>query len=128
MSTIRLARAAIHNAAIERGRDLTDVEIEDIIGREIKRRREAVEAYARGGRDDLARKESLELAILSEYLPPPLPEPELRALIAEAVSQTAAKGPPDIGRVMGILMPKVRSRADGALVSRLVREALGRDS
>jgi hypothetical protein len=128
VSTIRLARAAIHNAAIERGRDLTDVEIEDIIGREIKRRREAVEAYARGGRDDLARKESLELAILSEYLPPPLPEPELRALIAEAVSQTAAKGPPDIGRVMGILMPKVRSRADGALVSRLVREALGRDS
>jgi len=128
VSTIRLARAAIHNAVIERGRDLTDPEIEDIIGREIKRRREAIDAYAQGGRDDLARKESLELAILSEYLPPPLSEAEVRALVDEAVAYTGAKGPKDMGRVMGVLMPKVKSRADGALVSRLVREALGASS
>lgn len=128
MSTIRLARAAIHNASIERGRDLTDPEVEEIIGREMKRRREAIDAYAKGGRDALAQKESLELAILSEYLPPPLPEAEVRALVSEAVAQTGAKGPQDMGRVMGVLMPKVRSRADGALVSRLVREALAAGS
>jgi hypothetical protein len=125
VSTIRLARAAIHNASIERGRGLTDPEVEEIIGREIKRRREAIEAYAKGGREDLAQKESLELAILSEYLPPPLAEAEVRALVDEAVVQTAAKGPADVGRVMSVLMPKVRSRADGAMVQRLVRAALG---
>src|SRR5438034_4863642 len=69
VSTIRLARASIQNAAIERGRDLTDEEIIEILGREMKRRREAIEAFAKGGRDDLVRKETLELAILTEYVP-----------------------------------------------------------
>jgi uncharacterized protein len=123
-----MARAAIHNASIERGRDLTDPEVEEIIGREIKHRREAIEAYAKGGRDDLAQKESLELAILSEYLPPPLSEMEVRVLVDEAVAMTGAKGPKDMGRVMGVLMPRVRSRVDGALVQRLVRDALGTGS
>ncbi len=125
VSTIRLARAAIHNSSIERGRDLTDPEIEEILGREMKRRREAIDAYAQGGRDDLVQKESLELAILSEYLPPALSEAELRALVTEAVAQSGARGPQDIGRVMGILMPKIKGRADGALVNRFVRELLG---
>lgn len=125
VSTLRMARAAVQNAAIERGRDLTDPEVEEVIAREIKRRREAIDAYTRAGRDDLAQKESLELAILSEYLPPPLSEAELRALVREAVAQTNAAGPQDLGRVMGVVMPKVRARADGALVQRLVREALG---
>jgi uncharacterized protein YqeY len=68
------------------------------------------------------------LAILSEFLPPPLSEAEVRALIGEAIAHLGAKGPQDMGRVMGALMPKVRSRVDGALVSRLVREALGTGS
>jgi len=124
VSTIRLARAAIHNAAIERGRDLTDPEIQDVLAREMKRRREAIEAYTRAGRDDLVRKETLELAILTEYLPP-LEEAELRAMIRDTVAQVGATGPQDLGRVMGALMPRLRGRADGGLVSRLVREALG---
>lgn len=124
VSTLRLTRAAVHNAAIERGRDLTDPEIQEIIGREIKRRREAIEAYAKGGRDDLAQKESFELAILSEFLPPPLSEEEVRALVAETVANLGAKGPQDVRRIMGALMPKVRSRVDGARVAELVREAL----
>jgi uncharacterized protein YqeY len=99
VSTIRLARAAIHNASIE--------------------------AYAKGGRHDLAHNESLELAILSEYLPPPLSEAEIRALVHEAVVQTGATGPADLGRVMGVVMPKVKSRADGSTVQRLVRDVLG---
>jgi len=125
VSTIRLARAAIHNASIERGRALTDAEIEEIITREMKRRREAIEAFGKGGRDDLVQKETLELAILSEYLPPQLSEADLRAIVAEAVAQVSAAGPQDMGRVMGAVMPKVKGRADGGLVSRLVREALG---
>lgn len=125
VSTIRLARAAIHNASIERGRALTDTEIEEIITREMKRRREAIEAFGKGGRDDLVRKETLELAILSEYLPPQLSEADLRAIVAEAVRQVQAAGPQDMGRVMAAVMPKVRGRADGGLVNRLVREALG---
>src|SRR5207249_4258089 len=75
VSTIRLARASIQNAAIERGRDLTDEEIIEILGREMKRRREAIEAFAKGGRDDLVRKETLELAILTEYVPGRSPSP-----------------------------------------------------
>jgi len=125
VSTIRLARAAIHNASIERGRALTDTEIEEIITREMKRRREAIEAFGKGGRDDLVRKETLELAILSEYLPPQLSEADLRAIVAEAVRQVQAAGPQDMGRVMAAVMPKVKGRADGGLVNRLVREALG---
>ncbi|MDQ7843262.1 MAG: GatB/YqeY domain-containing protein [Armatimonadota bacterium] len=124
VSTIRLARAAIHNAAIERGRDLTDLEIQDILAREMKRRREAIEAYTRAGREDLVQKETLELAILTEYLPP-LDEAQLRAMIRDTVAQVGATGPQDLGRVMGALMPRLRGRADGGLVQRLVREALG---
>jgi len=125
VSTIRLARAAIHNAAIERGRPLTDAEVEEVLGREIRRRREAIEAYTRGGRDDLVQKESLEMAILAEYLPPPLSEAELRAIVQEAVRQLGAAGPQDVGRVIGAVMPKVKGRADGGRVSRLVRDTLG---
>jgi len=68
------------------------------------------------------------LAILSEFLPPPLSEGEVRTLITEAIAQAGAKGPQDMGRVMGVLMPKVRSRADGTLVAELVRKALGAGS
>src|SRR3989454_3355240 len=97
VSTIRLARASIQNAAIERGRDLTDEEIIEILSREMKRRREAIEAFAKGGRDDLGRKETLEVAILTEYVPAPLSPPEPAALIAEAINHGQAEG----GRCMG---------------------------
>ena len=83
VSTIRLARAAIKNAEIEKQRPLTDEEIQDILLSEVKRRREAIEAFQRGGRDDLSRKESLEMAILTAYLPAPLSEEDLRRVIAE---------------------------------------------
>lgn len=125
VSTLRLARAAIHNAEIELGRPLTDAEVEGVLAREMKRRREAIDAYTRAAREDLARKEGLELAVLAEYLPPPLSEADLRALVREAVATVGARGPQDLGRVMGVVMPRVKGRADGGLVNRLVREALG---
>jgi len=125
VSTIRLTRAAIKNAEIEKQRPLTDEEIQDILLGEVKRRREAIEAFERGGRDDLSRKEALEMAILTQYLPAPLSEEELRRIIAEVVTELSAASPADTGRVMAAVMPKVRRRAEGAVVNRLVRQALG---
>jgi uncharacterized protein YqeY len=126
VSTIRLARAAIHNTEIERGRGLSDEEIVEILGREVKRRREAIEAYTKGNRDDLVKKESLELAILTEYLPVSLSEDELRKLITGAISELNAKDLRDLGRVMAVIMPKVKGRAEGKTVDRLVRSLLPR--
>ena len=124
VATIRLARAAIKNAEIEKQRPLTDEEIQDILLGEVKRRREAIEAFQRGGRDELAHRESLEMAILTGYLPAPLGEEELRRIIAEVVAELHAATPADVGRVMAAVMPRVRRRAAGAVVNRLVREAL----
>jgi uncharacterized protein YqeY len=125
VATIRLARAAIQNAEIEKRRPLTEDELQDILQHQVKRRREAIEGFQRGGREDLARKESLEMAILLGYLPPPFGEDDLRRIIAEAVAGLGAASPRDTGRVMATVMPKVRGRAEGATVNRLVREALG---
>jgi len=125
VSTIRLARAAIKNAEIEKQRPLTDEEIQDILLTEVKRRREAIEAFDRGGRDDLSRQESLEMAILIRYLPAPLTEEDLRRVIAEVIADVGAATPGDAGRVMAAVMPKVRRRAEGAVVNRLVRQVLG---
>lgn len=124
VSTLRLVRAAAHNVEIERGRALDDEELEAVVAHEAKRRREAIEAFAKGGRDDLVRKESLELAILSEYLPAQLSEAELEAIIAEAAAAVGAQSERDMGKVMAAVMPKVKGRADGAAVNRIVREQL----
>jgi uncharacterized protein YqeY len=124
VSTIRLARAAIHNAEIERGRALDDDEVREVLTREGKRRRESIEAFTRGGRDDLVARESLELAILMEYLPASLSDGELRAIVTDAIAQVQAKDQRDAGRVMAAVMPKVKGRADGQAVNRLVRELL----
>jgi len=128
VSTIRLARAAMQNAAIERGRDLTDEEVIEVLHREIRRRREAIEAYEKGGRDDLVRKETLELAILTEYVPAPLSPDELRAIVMDAIAQAKANDARDLGRVMALVMPKVKGRADGSAVNQMVRALLPKTS
>jgi len=128
VSTIRLARAAMQNAAIERGRDLTDEEVIEVLHREIRRRREAIEAYEKGGRDDLVQKETLELAILTEYVPAPLAPDELRAVVMDAIAQAKANDARDIGRVMALVMPKVKGRADGSAVNQMVRALLPKTS
>ncbi len=128
VSTIRLARAAMQNAAIERGRDLTDEEVIEVLHREIRRRREAIEAYGKGGRDDLVRKETLELAILTEYVPAPLSPDELRAIVMDAIAQAKANDARDLGRVMALVMPKVKGRADGSAVNQMVRALLPKTS
>jgi uncharacterized protein YqeY len=124
ISTIRLARAAIHNAEIERHRPLSDEEVHEILRREVKRRREAIEAYLRGNREDAARREELEMAVLMEYLPQPLSEEAVRALVADAIKETGATNAREAGRVIGFVMRKTQGQVDGKTVERLVREAL----
>jgi len=123
-STIRLARAAIKNAEIDRRRPLTDAEAIEVIQREVKHRREAIEAFERGGRADLVAKEQLEMAILLGYLPALLEEADLRRIVAEVATETQAAGDRDFGRVMGQVMRRVAGRAEGRTVERIVREAL----
>lgn len=125
---LRLARAAIHNAEIERSRPLTDEEVQEVLRREVKRRKEAIEAFRRAGREEAAQREELEMAVLLEYLPAPFSEDELRRIVAEAVRRTGATTERDAGRVIGAVMREVRGRAEGKDVERLVREALGRGS
>ncbi len=124
LSTLRLARAALHNLEIERGRPLSDEEAVEVLRREVKRRREAIEAYRRGGREDSARREELEMAVLLEYLPQPLSEDELRRLVEEAIRETKVKDPREAGRVVGWVMARARGRVDGRQVAQLVAEAL----
>jgi len=123
-STIRLTRAVMKNAEIDRRRPLTDAEAIEVIQREVKRRREAIEAFERGGRVDLVAKEQLEMAILLGYLPAPLEESDLRRIVAEVTAETSAASERDFGRVMGQVMRRVAGRAEGRTVERIVREAL----
>ncbi len=123
-STIRLARAALKNLEIERRRPLSEAEAVEVLMREAKRRREAIESFTRGGRDDLAQKEQLELALLLGYIPAMLSEDELRRLVAEVAAEIGAKGEKEFGRLMGQVMRRVGGRAEGRAVEQVVRESL----
>ena len=124
VSTIRLARAAIHNEEIERGRQLSDDEVRVVLSKESKRRREAIEMFERGRRDDLVAKESLELAIITEYLPAAMSPEELRKIVVEGIAEVRATARKDTGKVMAFVMPRVAGRADGQTVNRIVQEML----
>jgi hypothetical protein len=103
---------------------LTDDEIEEIIQRQAKQRRDSIDAYQAGGRADLAAKEETELAVLLGYLPQPLAPEELRALVREVIAEVGATGPRDMGKVMPAVMARAGKRADGKAVSAVVRELL----
>lgn len=103
---------------------LTDEEIIDVIFSEAKKRKEAIDLYEKGGRQELAKKEKDELEILQKYLPEQLSEEELKKLVKTAVARTGAKEQKDMGKVMGVLMQQVKGRADGSLISKIVKESL----
>jgi uncharacterized protein YqeY len=124
LSTIRLLLSEIKNAEILKKGALSDDEVVDVIQRQVKRRKEAIEQYRKGGREDLAEKEEKEATILSSYLPEQLSDEEIIDLIKEAIKETGATSVKDTGRVMGTLMPKVRGKADGKRVNRLASEIL----
>jgi uncharacterized protein YqeY len=124
--TLRMATNALYNAEKAARRQLTDDEALAVVTREVKTRRESVEAYRAAGRTDLADKEESEIAILREFLPKPLTEAELESLVVEGIAATGAASPRDLGRVMGWLSPRIRGRADGRRASELVATALAR--
>jgi uncharacterized protein YqeY len=123
---LRMVSSAAHYAEKRNGRPLTDDEFLAVLTREVKTRRESVEAFRGGGREDLASKEEAEIAILGAYLPQPLTEAEVNELVAQAIDATAAASARDMGKVMGWLAPHTRGRADGKHVSELVASALAR--
>jgi uncharacterized protein YqeY len=124
LQTVRLLATAVRNREIELGRDLTEDDLVEVASREVKRRKEAAEAYERGGRPELAKKERAEQALLEAYLPERLSEAEVVAAIDEAIAATGASSAGDLGKVMGHVMGRLRGRVDGAEVSRLARERL----
>jgi hypothetical protein len=124
--TLRMVIAAAYNAQKHAGRDLTDDEVVAVLSREVKTRRESVEAFTAGDRPEAAAKEQKEIEIISVYLPEQLGAEELTKLVAEAVTESGATSPRDMGKVMSALMPKVRGRADGKTVSALVVQELAK--
>jgi uncharacterized protein len=123
---LRMASNAAYNVEKRNQRPLTEDEYLAVLTREVKTRRESVEAYTNGGRHDLAAKEQAEIDILSEYLPQPLSDPEIDALVDEGIAATGATSARDLGRVMGWLSPRTRGRADGKVLSGKVASALAR--
>ncbi len=124
LSVLRLIKSAIQNKRIEKGKDLTDDEVLSLFSSMAKQRRESIEQFSMGGRDDLASKEKEELAIIQGYLPEPISEKEIEALIEEAIAASSAQSEADMGKVMKILIPRVKGLADGRLVNSKVRERL----
>ena len=123
---LRMASNAAYNVEKRNQRPLTDDEYLAVLTREVKMRRESIEAYAKGGRDDLAAKEQAEIDILSEYLPQALTDAEVDALVEQGIAATGAASARDLGKVMGWLSPRTRGRADGKVVSGKVASALAR--
>jgi uncharacterized protein YqeY len=121
---LRMVTSAAYNVEKRQGRPLTDDEYLAVLSRESKTRRESVEAFRAGGREDLAGKEEAEIAILSEYLPQALTEAEIADLVRDGIAATGASSARDMGKVMGWLAPRTRGRADGKRVSELVVQGL----
>jgi uncharacterized protein YqeY len=121
---LRMVVSAAYNVEKKQGKPLTDDEYLAVLSREVKTRRESVEAFRAGGREDLAAKEESEIAILGEYLPDALTEDQIATLVREGISATGAASARDMGKVMGWLAPRTRGRADGKRVSELVVQAL----
>jgi uncharacterized protein YqeY len=126
--SIRMVLSAITNEEVagKEKRELTDAEVITVLAREAKKRREAAEAFENGGRADRAAAERAEGEVIASYLPEQLTEDDIKKLIAETIAAVGAAGPSDMGKVMGSLKAKVAGKADGALVSSLVKEALNK--
>jgi len=125
VSVLRLLAASVKNREVELGHALTDDEFQEVARREVKRRREAIEAYEQAGREDRAARERDEQALLEAYLPAALADTEVDALIDQAMAETGATGPGDLGKVMGLVMARARGRANGRSVQERVRRRLG---
>jgi uncharacterized protein YqeY len=123
---LRMVQNSIYNIEKAKHVTLSEDEVLGVVTREVKTRRESVEAFRSGGREDLAAKEEAEIAILAGYLPQQLTDDELRGLVDQGIAATGAASARDLGKVMGWLSPRIRGRADGKVASGLVAQALAR--
>jgi uncharacterized protein YqeY len=126
-STLRMVISALGYYEIEKGGagyEATDEDVQQVLIKQAKQRRDSIEQFKAGGRDELAENENKELVIIESYLPEQMSEVEVRQLVEEAITETGAANISDMGKVMGALMTKVKGKADGSVVSRIVREKL----
>jgi uncharacterized protein YqeY len=123
LDTIRAVIAELKKQDVKK--DWADEEVHAVIQKAVKQRRDSITSFKSGGREDLAKNEELQIAVLEKFLPAQMGEPEVAKLVEEAVAATGAAGPKDMGKVMGWLMPKVKGKADGGLVNKLVKAKLG---
>jgi len=124
VSVLRMAKSSIKNREIDTRKELSDDDIIHILNTLAKQRRESIEQFSKGGRQDLVEKETRELAILQSYLPEQMTSDELDRIVLEAIKESSAAGTNDIGKVMRIVMPRTKGAADGRLVSQRVKELL----
>jgi hypothetical protein len=122
--TIRLLLSEIHNQEIAVQKALDDDAVLGVLSKQAQQRRDSIEAFTKGNREDLVQKEQAQLDIILSYMPQQLSREEIAVLVREAIAASGAKGPQDMGRVMGQLMPKVRGKAEGREVSGIVQEML----
>jgi uncharacterized protein len=128
VNTLRLLKTSIKNEQIKQGHELDDAEAIKVLQREAKQRRDSVAAYRQGGRNDLADAEEAELAIITKYLPEQMTEADLMAVVDAVVKEAGASDLSQMGMVIGKVMAQIKGQADGATVSRLVKERLGQAS
>jgi uncharacterized protein YqeY len=124
LQTIRMVRASIKNQEIELRRPLDDNDTLNILSRELKQRRDSLQDFEKGGRDDLVSNVKAEIEIITEYLPQQLTEEEVKAIVVQTMQETGASSKADLGKLMGALMPKVKGLADGKLVNAIVQQSL----
>jgi uncharacterized protein len=126
LAALRMAKAALMNREVEKGRALDDNEAQQVIVSLIKQRRDSIEQFSQGGRQDLVDKETAEISTLEVYLPPPVDPAEIERAVTEAIAEAGATSPKDVGKVMKAVMPKLAGRAvDGRTINELVRRKLG---
>ena len=125
LDAIRAIKSAVKLSEIEAGKELADEDVHAVLQKAIKQRRDSIEQFKNGGRQDLVAVEEAQVAVLARFLPAQLGEAEIAQLVDEAMAATGAAGPKDMGKVMGALMPKVKGKADGGLVNRIVKAKLG---
>jgi uncharacterized protein YqeY len=126
LSALRMLKAAIMNKGVEKGRDLDDAEVLQVVSSLVKQRRDSIEQFSKAGRTDLVDKETGEIAVLERYLPPAASAEEIDAAVAAAIAESGASSPKDIGKVMKAVMPKLAGKnADGRTINEAVRRKLG---
>ena len=127
LAALRMLKAAVMNKGmVEKGRELNDAEVLQVVASLVKQRRDSIEQFAKAGRTDLVEKETAEIAVLEHYLPPAASAGEIEAAVADAIAETGASAPKDMGKVMKAVMPKLAGKnADGRAVNDAVRRKLG---